>query len=332
MKRKLRNILVVVLLTLPCAEIAVRILGWKPYKNSDYAVEVTPKYWLSGDSLLGFLPNTGSYDITLNDAIHFSVTHDASNRRTIVAPKGEDTVIVFGCSFTYGYGVNDDDIFVNQLQKHFPEQHYINYAVPGYGTAQALIQLQTLIDKGKIPDKAMLVFSEVHPERNALAKSYRQALKIGFSHSNEAVEDIMKNARIPYRVLGSESMKFCEWETLYSHWPGRESFALVHALQTTFQRGMEEEAMVAITAEMLDDFVALCIENKIEPIVVNLDDRKFNDHYPDITKEKTTLIHVGFDFHDPKITLYPHDTHPNIQGHTEISKKIQIALEGAEDE
>lgn len=325
MKRKLRNMAVVLLLILPCAELAARLIGWRPYENIDYSVQATPESWIIGDSILGLRLNPGVYSLTLDSTIHFLVTHSESGTRKVVAPHDNSKkVAVFGCSFTYGYGVNDDKVFTNVLQKMHPEVCFTNYAVPGYGTIQSLLQLEKL-DKDAPPDYAILVYSAVHPERNALANSYRRALKIGFSNSNNAVDAIMKNAKIPFRGITSKKTLYSPWNELYSHWMGRDRFAIVHALQSTMEKEIEVNDQIRITSELLIEFILLCENSSIVPIIVNLDDREFMDKY--VLKADKIVIDIDFDFTNPEITNLPYDSHPNSIGHEKIANKISKEIQ-----
>ena len=51
-------------------------------------------------------------------------------------------VAVFGCSYTYGCGVNDADTFVWKLNEQFPTIRFDNYGVPGYGAYQCLAAMK----------------------------------------------------------------------------------------------------------------------------------------------------------------------------------------------
>ena len=330
MKKKLRNTAIVLLLILPCSEIAARLIGWTPYQNTDYKVQVSPGFWLVGDSLLGLQLNPGVYGLALNKTVHFSVTHAENKVRELVAPqpKGGDEVsnevYMFGCSFTYGYGVNDYEVFTNLLQEKHPKSRFTNYAVPGYGTVQPLIQLEQKIEEGKAPSHAILVYSKVHHERNALSNSYRRALRIGFSRSNKDVDGVMRDARIPYRILTDKKVYYSPWNELYSHWAGRERFAVVHALQSTLEKEIDEVEQMQITGTLLNEFIQLCRANTIVPVIVNLDDKEFDL----IALEgKPKVINIGFDFTDPKLTNLPHDIHPNAAGHQLIATKIDNILQ-----
>jgi len=328
MKKRLRNSIIILLLAFPCAEIAARIVGWAPLVNENFSVTASPNHWLIGDSICGLKLNPGEYEITLENAITFKTTHtERGVRRNPANGDKSREVHVFGCSFTYGYGVNDAEVFTNLLQEKHDELSVINFGVPGYGTAQSILQLKEEMGEGSFPTHAILVYSEVHPERNALANSYRRALKIGYSRSNSEVDVSMKNARFPFKTVSSSEIQYAAWEAVYSNWAGRETFAVVHALQSTLEKEMEQEEMTTVTADLFAAFITLCVSNQIVPVIVNLDEAEFHTRYKEILeRSKVKVIDVGFDFTDKALTNLPYDSHPNAAGHAMIASKMERGL------
>ena len=326
MKKILRNSAIVLILTLPCAELAARIVGWRPYINQDFHVNAEPDQWIIGDSLYGIRLNPGEYAISLEKAIHFTACHTNMGRREVPASGVEQyKMFVFGCSFTYGYGVNDNEVFTNRLQEKYPDFEFTNFAVPGYGTVQSLMQLESELEKGNIPEVAILVYSKEHLERNALANSYRRALKIGFARSSNVVDQTMWNARFPFKEINDDQLHFVKWSEVYTNWPGRETFAIVNAVQSSLDAKMGEDEMIGITKKLLNSFIALCSANRIKPLLVNLDDPNFAKHYPQVSMKALTA-NISFDFESPGLTNLPFDSHPNAKGHTFIAEKINRAL------
>lgn len=326
MKKRLRSIGFLLLLLLPCAEIAARIVGWGPIENVDYKVEATPENWLVGDSVYGIALNPGSYSVTLNDSLNFSTKHKADGTRFVTTnDSSEQKISFFGCSFTYGYGVDVDFTFAGRLANQFPEFTIENYGVPGHGTVQNWLRLKQLIKKGNQPDCAILVYSKEHLDRNVMNTSYRKALKIGFQNSNQSVNSNMKTARFPFfKDTTLSSVKYTNWENCYSNWWGRDKLAIVHALQSSFSDNDEIEQTNEITEALLKDFERICRENNIKFLLVNLDDDEFKSRFPNLNP--ANYISIGFDFSNADITNAPHDNHPNAAGHELISQKISPLL------
>lgn len=321
MLKIVKHIFITLLITLILAEVGVRLIGWGAAYNRDYSVESRPDHWLKGDTLLGIGLVPGDFSITLNHLLTFNAKHESSGRRFISDRSSEDSIALFGCSFTYGYGVNDDQTFAFLIEKELNEYKVVNHAVPGYGTSQAVIQLRKLLNSGSRPKIAVLVFSSFHPERNTMALSYRKALQIGFVRSNQENSNALRRAKFPYRTVDMRDL-WVEWSDMYANWPGREYSALVNSLQSSFEKDISEEHQLRVTETLLLEFVEQCEKHNVHPVIVNLDDRKFTEHYPECTNLETDLIHVKFNFNDAKLTNKPIDNHPNPKGHQFIAERI----------
>ena len=210
--------------------------------------------------------------------------------------------------------MNDQEPFPALLQAELPTFSFVNYAVPGWGELQSLMKLEELVQEGSHPDLAVLVYSEVHRERNPMATSYRSDLGLGFANSDKRINTSMKLAKFPFWDEGK--IAHVSWLELYSNWWGRQSMAVVNALQTSLESDPSENDLTFVTKEVFDRFVSVCEQNDIELIIVNLDDSKFDRRY-DIE-----AIDVGFDFSSKKLTNRPIDRHPNPSGHEFIASKI----------
>ncbi len=313
--------MLVILIVLSCGELTARILGWTAFYNTDYKVEVSPKGWLKGSKTYGIELSPGSYKVTLNDSVTFTTKHNSDGTRFVPdVPDSGVHIGFFGCSFTYGYGVDGDESFVAILQSEYPEYQVSNYGVPGWGEVQAGLRLSELIRKGMQPEAVVLVYSEVHRERNYLANSYRKALTMGFNRSNTDVENQMKNARFPFIRQGHTEYE--KWEHLYSNWMLREHSALVHALQSSTEKKPDEEEIDGSTRSTMEQFASICKKNGIRCFLVNLDDLDFEKRFGNCAKKFDQCIHVGFDFTRNEWTNHPYDLHPNAKGHRIIANSL----------
>jgi hypothetical protein len=69
---------------------------------------------------------------------------DAAGCRRVIGqpPQGEKTLAVYGCSFTFGIAVNDDETFCSLLQGTLPLWRIENYGVPDFSQTHNLLQLE----------------------------------------------------------------------------------------------------------------------------------------------------------------------------------------------
>jgi len=73
--------------------------------------------------------------------VQFDVVYSVAGgqRMTSAHPHTGPTLIVTGCSFTFGHGLNDQDTWPWLLQEQLPDYHVVNVADVAYGTDQALM-------------------------------------------------------------------------------------------------------------------------------------------------------------------------------------------------
>lgn len=88
---------------------------------------------------------------------------------------------VYGCSFTYGTGLSDEETYVARLQAALPEIRLLNRGIGGQGTVQNLLQFRRDIAAGAV-DAAIFAIISDHRFRNIPHPSrMRQYLSLEWS-------------------------------------------------------------------------------------------------------------------------------------------------------
>ncbi|MGZ3726813.1 MAG: hypothetical protein ACXWQQ_13485, partial [Pseudobdellovibrio sp.] len=133
------------------------------------------------DPLLGFANRRSSQhrDIfrSKNEIIYDSVySIDEFGRRITVAPKPAGSykkfVALFGCSFTFGIGLNDNQTLNSIMTAQQKDYYVYNYAIPASGTNTFLELVQTTDFKAQIPQARgafVYVFFGSHVDRSLIA-------------------------------------------------------------------------------------------------------------------------------------------------------------------
>jgi hypothetical protein len=180
--RKSAILFLLVCLALFSLELIVRAIGHQPYTLPEFSFTSEPNWCFAKDSL-GVVPIPGSYVVNLNGLEHV-VTHSLDSNRitsfTEIEADLRPTVYMYGCSYTYGQGVDDSLTYPFLLQQEYSDYEVLNYSRPGYGTIQALLHLKSTIDKGDVPNLVIVNFASFHEERNvqkASSTSYIWAFK-----------------------------------------------------------------------------------------------------------------------------------------------------------
>ena len=310
-----------------CLEIAFRILGYQHYKNEDYSVQARPVNAFVGDPTLGIRLQPGEYQITINDALSFHARHLENHTRYVSDCEVPDhpDILFLGCSFTYGFGVNDDQHFTSLLQQQHQTWSFQNAGVIGYGTVQSLLQLQERVDTQRLK-AVVLNLSSLHFMRNTLSPQYRSNLKIGYARSSQAVESQMEQARFPYRASCAEPIQYASWKDIYSNWPGREWLASINWFQTLYDTSRENrDAQVENTLCLIREMDAICQAHHISFGIACLDSSP-GTNWLKSKAGSISWVDVGFDFSDETLTNYPYDSHPNPAGHQLIAERIEPLL------
>lgn len=312
-----------------CLELALRILGWGTFYVDDYSIRTEPENAFIGHSKLGIQLNPGQYDITLNDSVRFTATHGPGNYRVIPGNTYSENpdVLMLGCSFTYGYGVNDDENFVALLQKEFPDFSFRNAGVIGYGTVQSLMQLKEALKNDSL--KAVILnFSSFHLMRNGLSQTYRSNLRIGYQRASVEAKPLMQEARFPYITFCDLEIKHQPWETMYTNWYGREWSAIVNWAQLIDDRKRDDEIdVVMITMCIIHEIVRLCKYRGIAFGLVCLDTTPETEELYRALLE-IPWINAGFDFTNETLTNLPYDSHPSVEGHQYLAQKMKRFTKG----
>lgn len=141
MKRVTARVLVLtfgVLAALSGLEIALRVFD--PW-GVIYFYEVNSLPFVPEKNGLYTLP-AGNYMLS-TFAAH--LIHNSQRRVPDTRPS-ECRIVALGDSVTFGYGVEDDETFVNQLARMLPEVELINAGLPGFNAEQVRLTLENYPD------------------------------------------------------------------------------------------------------------------------------------------------------------------------------------------
>lgn len=325
-KKKIKYYLFLLLIAIPCFELAARLLGVTPFHQVIYSVDSNPSGAFVGDDELGIKLNPGTYQITLNNELSFDAVHNARGERVINLNEKLDTlpeILLLGCSFTYGYGVDYDQTFAAIIQEAFPNYKVVNKGVPGYGTVQSYLQLKAYLSKNKKPAAILLNFSTLHLDRNVLNNKYRKALYYGYAQSNSEINLNQSQAKFPYlRTENIKDIAYDSWGEIYNVLPLTQYSAAVNWIQCKIDERETAVNAMHITGFLFDQMNTLSQENNVPFGIVNLDQ---NENLKEFFKSESIVIpylKAEFDFNDNRYTNAPIDDHPNEKGHYYLANKM----------
>lgn len=295
-------------------EIIMRAKGRTPWKaRVAIGMKIEPGGKLfRRDPAVGFVHVAGPITMQFPNGYTVRATHDANGRR-ITAPAGTvrpasaDSIWIFGCSFTYGMGLNDEDTFPWVLQERFPDYRVVNFGQCGYGTLQPLLQLRQALETESPPRVAVLTYGEFHDERNTLRGRWRK----GFFYYNTLGPLQQPYARLDRNGQITVGMSSAEYKGL----PFMKQSALIHTLEEKHDILSDQYIIRSheVSKGLIAEFARECEAHGIALIVAGIYIHNGTSDVLAFCREKgLSTVDIGVDiFSDPAYSLMPNDDHPN---------------------
>ncbi len=333
MSERLKKVVVVlfsIVFALVLAEIFLRLLGFQPLEMQPFFIESEPKGTMIPDSSLGLKLNPGTFKVTMNHVLEYKATHLPDSTRTtgFRGPGSSPEIWVYGCSFTYGMGVNDEETFAYRLQDELGDSmRVVNKGVPGYGNVQALVELKKSTDK---PLAVILGYAAFHNERNVMAPLYGMHLKYGFLESDPGGDlqgQFLGKSRFP--VVRDGELTDLPIDDLYHHLPFSKSLALMRALQDIRDSNASRIDMSQATLSCIKELHKECKEKEIPFGVFSVvEDKKTRETLERFREEGIPTAAIAPDvLSDSRYNNQPHDSHPNSLAHQIFSDSLLVFLQ-----
>lgn len=189
---------ILLLISLASAEITLRAAGISPVPRSSPATESRLNYFKE-DQRLGWYHRPGVKKIfPIKNEPPYTVTILENGARATSKPHtpAHDVLrrdlIFVGCSFTHGFGLNDEETYAWKVQAALPDWNVHNFGVNGYGTCQAYMLLKRLFESQKWHKPVVIYgFIDAHEERNVADYLWHSALSTLSSTGNVSLPSCM---------------------------------------------------------------------------------------------------------------------------------------------
>jgi len=134
------------------AEASVRIFDPFPYISPWEQNHTEYGNLVRYDPLFGWSGIPSETTEFISDNSRTSLRHNAQGFRDIEhnVPNTDPAIVFLGDSFTWGYEVDQDAMFVNRLRKKLPRYEIFNLSMRGYGTDQEMIAFRRFPPKGPV--------------------------------------------------------------------------------------------------------------------------------------------------------------------------------------
>ena len=271
------------------------------------------------DPLLGYGCHPGRHDLGIqvrtlcglrSRTWRFTAILDEQGYRTTSSASSTEhsrpEIWLYGCSYTWGWPLNNEDTFPFLLQASASDYTIRNFAGNGYGTVHALLHLRhELRHKASRPLVVVVVYNQFHLKRNVAAPSTLREYRFvqgqmdfsGFQH--------------PRAELSGD---------------GLLSFELV-PLRPSDEPDPTAEYMEAVTIAILDEIKDLCDTHAILPVLAVQSDVSFDRVTQHCSEVAYHVIDMSLPWPLPnEYQLLPFDGHPNQAAHQQYAAMLLKGL------
>ena len=321
-----------IVLFLVLAEVGLRMKGFHPWivRRTDWVKVEPPGSYQTTHPTLGYITKPGEFTITLPGPYSFKTTYLANGLRithplNTYSENRKKEIWVFGCSFTQGWTLNDEETYPWVLREKLPDYEVVNFGVLGYGTVQSLIQLREALAKGARPALVILSYASFHDVRNTLPRTW---MKIRLT---AGAAPTFGRVNLPYARWANDSTP----EILYQPFEyGPElllrASALADFLDDTYNKYLEKTYhSLEVTQELIEEISSLCKTNGIEfvlaGIVSDAATRAMLEHFKE---QGIETVDISVDLSRKENTNLPYDAHPSAIANKEFARKLEVFLSG----
>jgi len=306
-----------------CGEVIVRFKGTKPFQVTDGSFPVDP-----GGSLflphptLGYTGRPGSFVGTMPTGYSFRATHLPSGHRithpldTYNASRQKPEIWIFGCSWTYGWSLSDEETFPWLLQERFPEYEVVNFGMDGYGTTHSAMQFREAL-KSKSPKVVILAYAGFHDVRNTLSRVRRKSVA---PHNKLGAPVVHPNAQLENGVL-----RYSVEQVEYREFPFMRRLALVHYLEWKYiGRETVRHQNRAVTLAIIADMADLAKKHEASFMIAGISTAQPTLEWA--KRKGIPGIDISVDRTIPENTNRPHDSHPSALANRKLADRLEAFL------
>lgn len=313
-------LLVVVLL-----EIGLRIMGfdYPQWPDRSFTVEPSKPFFVPHEKY-GFAMSPGQFNINQDDVLKWTSTQDENGYRitsdSIDTTKPE--IWIFGCSFTYGWGVNDNETYPWLLQEAMPGYTIRNFGVGAYGTLHSYYQLQDELEKGKKPELVVLAYLPFHEQRNTASRFWMRAI---------TTHKTLLNLQYPYARINEDTLVYSSLPLEYKGVPGSSWCKVSGVTEVMYNRWQDKNCKnVDVTKLILKKIRNTCYSNDMHLLIVGLESDRITPYFfSNLNSHTINTVDIGLDLSTPEFTFLPVDPHPNQAAHQHYAAQLKKYLDTA---
>ena len=307
-------------------EVVLRLTKEPPWEPDLVPFKVEPGGRLyEDDPIMGYCLKPGRFTVTLADGFPVQTTHLPSYERATGGgeqPPGRPEIWIFGCSYTYGWSVNDGETFPWLTQQALPSFRVRNFGVPGYGDLQGLQRFREELTQGVNPKMVVLVYASFHDERNAGLRGWQKSLM------RPRDGNIGPQAQ-PRATLDSEgNLKVSEHPEEFWELPGMRTWSIPHSLEKRWNKIQAN----AVPTDKISEKIIRNLAREAEKaragfFLVGIEnDPKTESILRWWKQEGGKTADISVNMNKKGMRNDPHDCHPSPQAHRTYADQLILAL------
>lgn len=325
--KKLTFTLVIAFFFILFLELFLRLIGFTPIEFNQKVVS-KPEIPYAADSL-GITLKSGTYKININDHVNYKATHNLEGRRVTsnVSVQSPNKIIILGCSFAYGVGVNDEESFPFLLQTYLNNYVVENYSIPGSATIQSFLNLKKKLLKGERPKIVVLTYAAFHEERNQLTRGFESNLYDGLKlHEGLAFS---KYYYPRCKIINDKiAVEYVEVIKDFTPIPFKESLAIATFIDQMCNKIDDRKTTgFPISKILFQDFKELANQYHFKLIIADVSESNRSEEIKQFcVNSNINYITISPNFSLGNYTLAPYDYHPNKMAHKVYALKLHEYL------
>jgi hypothetical protein len=308
-------------------EIIFRSKGILPSKMKVEKSVITPEgMFYKEHRVLGFVHQPGRFYFTINNRIQFTSTNSDygfriaknMNEKNELDNGKKPPIWIFGCSYTYGWLVNDHETFTWILQERLQNYSVVNMGVVGYSTYQSYLLFQEMITIERPPKAIILAYTDFHDQRNTFTRSRRRSW---------ASLERVRPFDIPCLRFDKYGTLTHKYEKLqYNGFPFSKYLAVSRFIEKKYNNYFDNRLNSHnVTRSLLLRFHKACNQRGIEFVVAGLHNNEKTENMLTYCKNNgITSIDISVERgpDHPEHTFYPYDNHPSPLAHEKYAHKL----------
>ena len=223
------------------------------------------------------------------------------------SPDSGTTVSFLGCSFCFGLGVNDDEVFSSIIQREYWKGCRLrNLGCIAYGTSHVLLRLQDEVRAGRKTDLAIYCWMWHHRFRNYRRRGWLKFMTHIKPCKNPLHE--VERGQLVFKGLIGVDQSLDDNDPTLPHLEDQVTYALLKAI-----RALCQEHGIRLVVVMYPFVLASGPAGEVSDRKMVSDCRSLGIEYLDLTR--CTALTDPADY-------YPNDGHPKASWHEVVARLI----------